>query len=337
VSEELEMAAKRVLSGMQASGLMHLGNFHGALENWVRLQAEYECFFFIADWHALTTLYDQPGSIRDNTAAFGIDLLAGGLDPERCTLFLQSDVLQHAELAQLLGMITPVPWLERVPSYKDKKRELAGRDLSSFGFLGYPVLQAADIAVYQADCVPVGEDQLPHLELTREIVRRFNHLYGETLIEPQALMTRTRALPGLDGRKMSKSYGNAIYLADDDETVRKKLMGMVTDPQRQRRSDGGRPEVCNIFALHRLYTGGERLRQIDSDCRTAGIGCVDCKKELIAHFFETFGEIRERRRELVAKPQHVRQVLDAGAERARVEAEATMERVREAMKLGWRP
>ncbi len=331
------MAAKRVLSGMQASGLMHLGNFHGALENWVRLQAEYECFFFIADWHALTTLYDQPGSIRGNTAAFGTDLLAGGLDPERCTLFVQSDVLQHAELAQLLGMITPVPWLERVPSYKDKKRELAGRDLSSFGFLGYPVLQAADIAVYRADFVPVGEDQLPHLELAREIVRRFNHLYGETLLEPQALMTRTRALPGLDGRKMSKSYGNAIYLADDDETVRKKLMGMVTDPQRQRRSDGGRPEVCNIFALHRLYTDDQRLRQIDGDCRTAGIGCVDCKKELIAHFFERFGAIRERRRELADRPQYVRQVLDAGAERARAEAEATMERVREAMKLGWRP
>ena len=331
------MVDKRVLSGMQASGLMHLGNYHGALDNWVRLQGEYECFFFIADWHALTTLYNEPGRIRENTLAFGLDLLAGGLDPERCTIFLQSDLLQHAELALLLGMITPVPWLERVPSYKDKKAVLSERDLSSFGFLGYPVLQAADIAIYKADFVPVGEDQLPHLELTREIVRRFNHLYGDTLVEPKALLTETKVLPGLDGRKMSKSYGNAVFLGDDDETARKKFMGAVTDPQRQRRNDPGRPEVCNIFAYHRLYTSPGRLSEIDGACREGSIGCVDCKKELTANFFEAFAQVRERRRELQDRPAYVREVLDAGADRARAECEQTMAAVREAMKMGWRP
>lgn len=331
------MTAKRVLSGMQASGLMHLGNYHGALENWVRLQAEYECFFFIADWHALTTLFNEPGRVREHTREYALDLLAGGLDPDRCTIFVQSEVLQHAELAWLLSMITPVPWLERVPSYKDKKEVLKEKDLSSFGFLGYPVLQAADIAIYRADFVPVGEDQLPHLELTREIVRRFNHLYGPTLVEPKALLTEVKVLPGLDGRKMSKSYGNAVYLGDDDETVRQKFMGAVTDPQRMRRTDPGRPEVCNIYAFHRLYTPGPGLREIDPACRQATIGCVDCKKELIARFFEVLGPIRQRRREFAAQPGRVREVLDAGAEHARQESERTMTLVREAMQLGWRP
>ena len=212
------MGRERVLSGMQASGMMHVGNYHGALENWVKLQDEYECFFFIADWHALTTLFNEPGKVREYTKEIAIDFLACGLDPERSTLFIQSEVLQHAELNVLLSMITPVPWLERVPSYKDKKKELGNKDLSSHGFLGYPVLQAADIAIYRASYVPVGEDQLPHLELTREIVRRFNHLYKSVLVEPQEIVTPAAALPGLDGRKMSKSYGNAVYLADDDET-----------------------------------------------------------------------------------------------------------------------
>jgi tryptophanyl-tRNA synthetase len=330
------VATGRVLSGMQASGLMHLGNYHGALANWVKLQEKYECFFFIADWHALTTLYAEPGKVREYTREYALDLLAGGLDPDKCTIFIQSEVLQHAELAQLLSMLTPVPWLERVPSYKDKQAALKSKDLSSFGFLGYPVLQAADISIYQAEFVPVGEDQLPHLELTREIVRRFNHIYGDTLVEPKALLTEIKVLPGLDGRKMSKSYGNAVYLADDDETARKKFMGAVTDPQRMRRNDPGRPEVCNIFAYHRLYTETERLRELDTACRSGSIGCVDCKKELIANFFETFAEVRDRRRKLAEQPARVREILDAGAITARRESEETMLLVREAMKLGWK-
>ncbi len=328
---------KRVLSGMQASGLPHIGNYHGALENWVKLQDTYDCFFFVADWHALTTLFSEPGKIREFTREVAIDFLACGLDPERCSMFVQSEVLQHSELNVLLGMLTPVPWLERVPTYKDKKTELAGKDLSSFGFLGYPVLQAADIAIYDADFVPVGEDQLPHLELTREIVRRFNFIYGGLLVEPKEIVTPTRSLPGVDGRKMSKSYGNAIFLSDDDETVQNKLKNAVTDPQRARRKDPGRPEVCNIFAYHKLYTAPERLAEIDQACRTAGIGCVECKREIIERFFERFGAIRARRKELASDPGYVRSVLDEGVKRAREVSEQTMKRVREGMKLGWKP
>ncbi|MBW1809905.1 MAG: tryptophan--tRNA ligase [Deltaproteobacteria bacterium] len=324
---------KRVLSGMQASGLLHLGNYHGALANWVKLQDEYECFFFIADWHALTTLYNEPAKIREYTRAVAIDFLACGLDPERSTIFVQSDVLQHAELNILLSMITPIPWLERVPSYKDKKDELEHLDLSSFGFLGYPVLQAADIAIYEAAFVPVGEDQLPHLELTREIVRRFNHLYSQTLPEPKEIVTPTPVLPGLDGKKMSKSYGNAVYLSDDDESVRKKFMSAITDPQRQRRNDPGRPEVCNIHAYHKIYSSKERLGEIQQACRTAEIGCVDCKKELIEKFFVNFADIRKLRRQIENDQAYIDQVLSQGAEHARQAAEKTMTKVRKAMQL----
>lgn len=331
------MTRERILSGMQASGLLHIGNYHGALENWVKLQDDYECFYFIADWHALTTLFNEPGKVREYTREIAIDFLACGLDPERSTIFIQSEVLQHAELSVILGMITPIPWLERVPSYKDKKRELAGKDLSSHGFLGYPVLQAADIAIYQAAYVPVGEDQLPHLELTREIVRRFNHLYGPTLVEPKELITPAASLPGLDGRKMSKSYDNAVYLSDDDEVVRKKLMSAVTDPQRQRRKDPGRPEVCNIHTYHKIYSTKARVTEIEEQCRTAEIGCVDCKKELIERFFERFADIRQKRKQLSADPGPVRQVLDRGAARAREAAEETMARVRQAASVGWNP
>ena len=324
---------KRVLSGMQSSGRLHLGNFHGALENWVKLQDEYECYYFIADWHALTTLYNEPGKVREYTHEVATDFLACGVDPERSCLFVQSKVLQHAELNVLLSMITPIPWLERVPSYKDKKSELSAKDLTSIGFLGYPVLQSADIAIYRADFVPVGEDQLPHLELTREIVRRFNHLYGEVLVEPKEIVTKSAVLPGLDGRKMSKSYDNAVFLGDADEVVRKKFMQAVTDPQRQRRTDPGRPEVCNIHAYHKLYTDNARLAEIEQDCRSAKIGCVDCKKELIERFFERFGEIRERRQELAAHPEKVTEILAQGAVQAEQAAEATMRIVREAVKL----
>jgi tryptophanyl-tRNA synthetase len=331
------MTRERILSGMQASGLLHIGNYHGALENWVRLQDDYECFYFIADWHALTTLFNEPGKVREFTRQIAIDFLACGLDPEKSTIFIQSEVLQHAELSVILGMITPVPWLERVPSYKDKKRELAGKDLSSHGFLGYPVLQAADIAVYRAAYVPVGEDQLPHLELTREIVRRFNHLYGPTLVEPKEIVTPAAALPGLDGRKMSKSYDNAVYLSDDDETVSRKFMNAITDPQRQRRKDPGRPEVCNIHTYHKIYSTKARVAEIEEGCRTAGIGCVDCKKELIEKFFGRFTDIRQRRKELSADPGPVRRALDRGAARAREAAEETMSLVRRAAGIGWTP
>ncbi|NMB75792.1 MAG: tryptophan--tRNA ligase [Myxococcales bacterium] len=328
---------KRVLSGMQASGRLHLGNYHGALENWVRLQDGYECFFFVADWHALTTLFTEPGKVREFTREVAIDFLACGLDPDKSCIFVQSDVLEHAELFVLLSMLTPVPWLERVPSYKDKQKELADKDLSSLGFLGYPALQAADIAVYRADFVPVGEDQLPHLELTREIVRRFNHLYGEVLVEPKEIVTPTPVLPGLDGRKMSKSYGNAVYLSDEDEVVRKKFSNAVTDPQRMRRKDPGRPEVCNVYAYHKLYTAPARLLEIDAACRSAGIGCVDCKRELVERFFERFGAIRERRRAIAAAPERLGEILKAGAARAQKAAREGMARVREAMRLGWAP
>jgi tryptophanyl-tRNA synthetase len=333
----MKMTKGRVLSGVQASGWLHLGNYHGAVENWVRLQDEYDCYFFIADWHSLTTLFSEPGKIREFTRDIMIDLLAFGLDPEKSTLFLQSDILQHAELAWLLAMLTPVPWLERVPTYKDKKNELSGRDLDSIGFLAYPVLQAADVSIYRASFVPVGEDQLPHLELTREIVRRFNHIYGKTLIEPKALLTEAKVLPGLDGKKMSKTYGNAVNLADEDETVRKKFMSAVTDPQRQRRNDPGRPEVCNIFAYHKFYAESSRRQEIEAECRTAGIGCVDCKKELIANFFTRFEGIRERRRVWAEDEKKVREIFDAGAQRARIVAEESMQTVRAALKIGWRP
>ncbi|RME29760.1 MAG: tryptophan--tRNA ligase [Deltaproteobacteria bacterium] len=322
-----------VLSGMQASGLLHLGNYHGALENWVKLQDDYRCFFFVADWHALTTLAGKPEQINRYSLEVAIDFLACGIDPQKSAVFLQSSVLQHAELSVLLGMLTPVPWLERVPSYKDKKQQLKNHDLSSIGFLGYPVLQAADIALYRARYVPVGEDQLPHLELAREIVRRFNHMYEPVLVEPLEIVTPTPVLPGLDGRKMSKSYGNAVYLSDPDDEVVRKFRNAVTDPQRQRRKDPGRPEVCNIYAYHKLYTAPGRLKEIDQACRTAGIGCVDCKKELIERFFERFEQIRKRRRELEGQEDYINGVLRDGRNRALEEAEQTMKLVRKAMGL----
>lgn len=331
------MTRERILSGMQASGRLHIGNYHGALENWVKLQDDYECFYFIADWHALTTLFNESGKVREYTREIAIDFLACGLDPAKSTIFIQSEVLQHAELSVILGMITPTPWLQRVPSYKDKKKELAGKDLSSHGFLGYPVLQSADIAIYRAAYVPVGEDQLPHLELTREIVRRFNHLYGATLVEPKEIITPAAALPGLDGRKMSKSYDNAVYLSDDDDTVRKKFMNAVTDPQRQRRKDPGRPEVCNIHTYHKIYSTGARVTEIEEQCRQAEIGCVDCKKELIERFFGRFADIRRKRKDLSADPGPVRTALDQGAARAREVAEETMALVRKATGIGWSP
>lgn len=325
---------KRVLSGMRpTAGRLHLGNYHGALENWVRLQDKYECFFMIADWHALSTMYLDTRELAANVRELALDYLSAGLDPERCVIFVQSDVKEHAELHLLYSMLTPLGWLFRVPTYKEQMRELAGREVATYGFLGYPVLQAADITIYRADLVPVGKDQESHIELTREIVRRFNALYGADLPEPQALFTEVKVLPGLDGRKMSKSYDNYITMAEEPAEIRRKVRTMVTDPARVRRHDPGHPEVCTVFAFHRVYSP-DALAEVEADCRAGRIGCVECKERLAARLIEALAPIRERRRELAERPGLVDEILADGAARARREAAATMERVRAAVGLG---
>jgi tryptophanyl-tRNA synthetase len=305
----------------------------GALDNWVGLQDRYDCFFSVVDWHSLTTDYASPGEVRENVIEVATDWLAAGLDPARSTLFIQSLVPQHAELHLLLSMITPVPWLERVPTFKEQQQNLEGKDLSTYGFLGYPLLQTADIIVYKADAVPVGEDQAPHIELAREIVRRFNNLYGEVFPEPQTLLTEAKRIPGTDGRKMSKSYGNAIYLKDDPETVRGKLKPMVTDPARKRRADPGDPDVCPVFDLHKAFSPKATRAWAAAGCRAASIGCLDCKAKLAEHMLEKLAGIEARRPELAARPDTVWDVLLEGSKKARAVAEATMEEVRQAMKI----
>jgi tryptophanyl-tRNA synthetase len=321
-----------VVSGARPTGRQHLGNYHGALENWLRLQAEHDCLFFVADWHALTTDYATPGAIAENTTEMVLDWLSVGLDPQRCTIFQQSAVKEHAELYLLLGMLTPVPWLERTPTYKEQQTELEGRDLSTYGFLGYPVLQAADILMYRASAVPVGIDQAPHVELTREICRRFNSLYRPVFPEPQTLLAPTSKILGTDGRKMSKSYGNAVYLSDPPEDVDRKLSRMVTDPRRARRTDPGVPDDCPAYvSFHRHYCTREELRVVEEGCRTAGIGCLDCKKIMIRHVQELLEPIRARRATL--RPADAEAVLAAGNVRARAIAATTMAEVRDAMGL----
>ncbi len=325
----------RILSGMRPSGRLHLGHLHGVLDNWKRLQEEYECFFFVADWHALTTNYEKPWTIPENIEDMVLDWLAAGIDPEKVTLFIQSDIKEHAELHLLLSMITPVSWLERNPTYKEQQQQLKERDLATFGFLGYPVLQAADIIMYKANKVPVGVDQLPHVELTREITRRFNYLYREVFPVPEALLTEVPKLPGLDGRKMSKSYGNSIYLNDTEEQVAKRISAMVTDVERPRKSDPGDPvNRCVAFNLHKLYLPQERLDEIEAGCKAAEIGCVACKKELAAAVNDAMEPMRERRRELSEDPGAVRRILEQGAEKAREVARQTMDEVREALFSG---
>jgi len=323
----------RILSGMRPTGALHLGNYLGALENWVKLQDSYECFFPVVDWHSLTTDYANPGDVRENVIEVATDWLAAGLDPERSVIFIQSLVPQHAELHLLLSMITPVAWLERVPTYKEQQQNIEDKDLSTYGFLGYPVLQTADIIIYKANAVPVGEDQAPHIELAREIVRRFNHFYGEVFPEPQTLLTEAKRIPGTDGRKMSKSYGNAIYLKDDPETVRQKLRPMLTDPARKRRTDPGNPDVCPVFDLHKAFSPPESQAWAAQGCRTAGIGCLDCKAKLAEHMLERLKEIHARRPALAARPDTVWDVLMEGSKKARAVAEATMDEVRSAMKI----
>ena len=327
------MGKKRVLSGMRPTGRLHLGHLHGVLVNWVELQSEYECYFFVADWHALTTSYDDPSSIPENIYELLLDWLAAGIDPEKAVLFLQSDIKEHAELHLLLSMITPVSWLERNPTYKEMQEQLKAKDLATYGFLGYPVLQAADILMYKADKVPVGVDQLPHLELTREIARRFNYLYKRDVFPlPEPLLAEVPKLVGIDGRKMSKSYGNAIFLSDSEEEVRRKVSEMVTDIERPRRQDPGDPENrCNAFHLLRLYAPEERLPEIVEECKAARLGCVQCKRELAGFLNAFLAPIRERRAAWSGDRARLREILDQGGERARRMARATMEEARAAL------
>ena len=359
ITQQRVLREQRVLSGMRPTGRLHLGNYMGALYNWVRLQHQYNCYFFIADLHALTTDYANPGDLREKSRQVALDFLSAGLDPEQCTIFKQSSVLQHGELNTLLANITPLSWLERVPTYKDQQEQLREKDLNTFGFLGYPLLQTADILLYKPAFVPVGQDQVSHVELTREIARRFNQLYSsartppvvqassdkelikaevsenllelEILPEPKVLLTPSPKLPGLDGRKMSKSYGNTIELSEEPESVRKKLKTMVTDPARVRRTDPGNPDVCPVGDLHKVFSTPETLARVYDGCRSASIGCIECKGWAADSILREIEPIADRRRTYEAQPDLVLQILEAGGNRARTQAETTMVQVRAAM------
>ncbi len=324
---------KRVLSGMQPSGLLHLGNLLGALENWKALQEDYDCFFFVADWHALSTNYADTSRVREFVREMLIDWLAAGVDPNRSTVFIQSRNPDHAVLYLLLSMIVPIPWLERNPTYKEKQEEIKERDLSTFGFLGYPVLQAADILLYKPQFVPVGKDQLPHLELTRELARRFNSLYQPVLVEPKEHLTRFPKVMGTDGRKMSKSYGNTINLSDAEPVVRQKLKTMVTDPARVRRTDPGNPDVCPVFDFHKIYSQQPVIDRVNRECRTAAIGCIDCKKLVADVMVERLTPIWEARAKLVEKPDRLEEIVEDGTKRAKIVSGETLAEVREAIKI----
>ncbi|MEK7261392.1 MAG: tryptophan--tRNA ligase [Pseudomonadota bacterium] len=396
---------QRVLSGMRPTGRLHLGHYHGVLKNWLKLQTEYECFFFIADWHALTTHYEESQGLQEHVWDMATDWLAAGVDPSNATLFLQSRVPAHAELHLLLSMITPLPWLERVPSYKDQQAQMPDRDLSTYGFLGYPLLQSADILIYRAGLVPVGEDQVAHVEITREVARRFNHLYGREpgyeamaeeaiqklgkkngklyrelrqaflergdkqalvtarallerqknmtlgnkerlfgylegggrliLPEPEALLTHAPKMPGLDGRKMSKSYANTISLREDPLEVEKKLKTMPTDPARVRRGDPGNPEKCPVWEFHKVYSSDATRQWVDQGCRSAGIGCLECKRPVIDAVLAELKPIQERVAEFARDPLAVRSIVEDGCKRARDVAEETLVEVRNAMGLGY--
>ena len=325
---------KRVLSGMQPSGLMHLGNYLGALENWKALQENYDCFFFVADWHALSTNYADTSRVREFVRELLIDWLAAGIDPNRSTVFIQSHIPEHAILHLLFSMMTPVSWLERNPTYKEKQEEIKEKDLATYGFLGYPVLQAADILLYKPDFVPVGKDQLPHLELTREIARRFNDIYKQSVFpEPKEHLTKFPKVLGTDGRKMSKSYGNTINLSDSEPVVRQKLKTMVTDPARIRRTDPGNPDVCPVYEFHKIYSPQAVQEQINNDCRSAAIGCIDCKKQVADRMVATMAPMWDARASLVSHPSRIEEIVQAGSAKAEAIAKATLAEVNEAMKI----
>jgi len=399
------MYAEKVLSGMRPTGRLHLGHYHGVLANWIKLQHEYPCLFFVADWHALTTAYDEPGTITDNTRDMIIDWLAAGVDPSQATIFIQSKVPEHAELHLLLSMMTPLGWLERVPTYKDQQEKLSHKDLATYGFLGYPLLQAADILIYRANRVPVGDDQVPHVEFTREIARRFNHLYGREpgfedkareatkklgskraklyeelrtryqergedealeqahellneaqslslgdrerlvgwlegtrkmiLVEPDALLTHASRMPGLDGQKMSKSYGNTITLREDADEVSRKIRTMQTDPARVRRTDPGDPDKCPVWQFHLIYSGDDVKSWVQTGCRSAGIGCIECKQPVIEGVLKEQEPMRERAKLYEEDPQLVKNIIADGCEKARKLAQETMRDVREAIGLDY--
>jgi tryptophanyl-tRNA synthetase len=325
---------KRVLSGMRPTGKLHVGHYVGALQNWVRMQDEYTCFFEVADWHALTTDYADTSRVKENSLEVVLDWLAAGLTPEKSVIFIQSHVPAHAELHLLFSMITPLGWLERVPTYKEQRENIKDKDLGTYGFLGYPVLQAADILIYKADVVPVGEDQVAHVELTREIARRFNGFYGATkpvFPEPQSLLTPAAKLPGTDGRKMSKSYGNSILLTDSEPVVRQKLKTMVTDPARVRRSDPGNPDVCPVGDLHKIFSSKETMAKVNEGCRSAGIGCIECKGWAADSLLQLLSPMQDRRRKFEENPKLAWDILEAGSEQARKVSGETMQDVRASM------
>jgi tryptophanyl-tRNA synthetase len=324
---------KIVLSGMRPTGPLHLGHLAGALKNWIRLQDEYDCYYTVVTWHAFSSEYQKSTVIRDFIFEYAAGWLSFGIDPEKSVVFVQSEVKEHAELHLLLSMIIPLPWLQRVPTFKEMQREIPDKDLNTYGFLGYPVLQTADIIIYKAHAVPVGEDQAYHLELAREITRRFNRLYGEIFPEPQILLTEVPKLAGTDGRKMSNSMNNAIYLTDPPEVIREKISPMVTDTRRIRRSDPGIPEDCPVFTLHRAFVDETKRKELANGCRTAGIGCLECKNVVIDRVIEILAPFQEKRREYDKNPQLVREIIEEGNRKARQKAQKTMEEVRAAIGL----
>lgn len=328
---------KRVLSGNRPTGRLHWGNYFGALRNWIDIQDKYDCYYFVADWHALTTGYEDTKEIFPSIKEILKDWLASGLDPDEAKIFIQSWVPEHAELHLLLSMITPLGWLERVPSFKDMQQQLVGRDLNMYGFLGYPLLQTADILIYNAHFVPVGEDQVAHLEFAREVVRRFHNIMGkEVFVEPKPMLTASPRVPGLDGRKMSKSFDNAIYIADDDEVVRKKMMQAITDPERKRRDDPGHPDVCNIYAYHKLFTDKTKVDEITKECKAGSIGCVDCKKICIENALGFWKPIKEKRAVWEGRDDELLDIAREGSKRARKIACETMDAVREAIHIDYK-
>lgn len=326
------MTKKRIMSGMRPTGFLHLGNYFGALENWVRLQNDYDCFFSIVDWHALTTGYEDTKELKENIINIAVDWISAGLDPEKSTIFVQSAVKEISELHLLLSMIVPLSWLERCPTYKDQMQQLKEKNIATYGFLGYPNLQAADIMIHKAEIVPVGEDQLPHLELAREITRRFNHMYGETFPEPQAKMNQIKLLPGLDGRKMSKSYDNTIALSDSPDLIREKVRTMITDPARIKKTDPGHPEVCSVYAFHKVFSEGD-VNEIEESCRAGAIGCVACKKQLAENIVSYMAPMYERRIKLLEDKSSIIEILKTGTKRAKAIAKDTISEVYDKMNM----